>query len=88
MAVLCEALSVVVRRDSTAAYFNGDLEKFLLDVPNATVCYDDGLVRVGFLDSKLVGEFVELLESQGLLFHQPRPRMSCCINRVFAIKAH
>lgn len=38
MAVLCEALSVVVRRDSTAAYFNGDLEKFLLDVPSATVC--------------------------------------------------
>jgi len=75
MAVLCEALSVVVRRDSIAAYFRGGWERFLRDAPNATVCYDDELVRVGFLDPKLVGEYVELLESQGLMFHQPRPKI-------------
>ena len=75
MAVLCEAISVITRRDSIAAYFRGGWEKFLRDVPNATVCYDDELVRVGFLDPKSVEEYVELLESQGLLFHQPRPKM-------------
>ena len=49
MAVLCEAISVVVRRDAIDKYFKGGWIKFVDDVPNSTMCTDGELVRVGFM---------------------------------------
>lgn len=68
MAVLCEALSVIVRRDSIDKYFKGGWERFLGGIPNATMCTDGELVRVGFMTPNSVQEYIGLLERNGLQF--------------------
>ena len=70
MPVLCEAISVVVRRDSIDNYFQGGWDKFVRKIPNPTMCTDGELVRVGFMASDHVQEFIDLLESEGLQFNQ------------------
>lgn len=70
MAVLVEALSVVIRRDSLEVKFLGGIKGFQKIVPNQTFCADDELVRVGFMTPQDVGEFIELLEKAGLEFIQ------------------
>lgn len=69
MAVLVEALSVIVRRDSIERYIVGGWEKFLDFVPNQTMCTDGDLVRVGFMSPRDVEDFVIHLEGAGLQFH-------------------
>jgi hypothetical protein len=70
MAVLVEAISVVVRRDSIDRSFVGGWDAFAACVPNATLCTDSQLARVGFMDPKAVGNFVEGLQAAGLVFLQ------------------
>ena len=72
MAVLCEAISVVVRRDSIDKYFEGGWVGFQDDVPNSTMCTDGELVRVGFMSPKAVQEYVESLETGGLQFQEKK----------------
>lgn len=68
MAVLVEAISVIVRRDSINAKFGGGWPEFLKCVPNRTLCADDDLVRVGFMSPDDVGAFIEITERGGLTF--------------------
>ena len=68
MAVLVEAISVVVRRNSIDHSFDGGWTGFVSRVPNATLCTDSQLARVGFMDPKAVGKFVEGLQAAGLVF--------------------
>ena len=68
MAVLVEATSVIVRRDSIDRTFAGGWRGFLSCVPNATLCTDGQLARVGFMDPKAVESFVNHLRSSGLVF--------------------
>jgi hypothetical protein len=68
MAVLVEAISVVVRRDSIERSFNGGWTAFVSCVPNATLCTDSQLAGVGFMDPKAVGKFVGCLQAAGLVF--------------------
>ena len=68
MAVLVEAISVVVRRDSIDRCFNGGWQGFISCVPNATLCYDAELARVGFLNPDAVGKFLDTLKTGGLTF--------------------
>jgi hypothetical protein len=70
MAVLVEAISVVVRRDSIDRSFDGGWTAFVSSVPNATLCTDSQLARIGFMDQKAVGKFVERLQAAGLVFLQ------------------
>lgn len=69
MAVLVEALSVIVRRDSIDSYMTGGWSKFVDLVPNQTMCTDEELVRVGFMTPADVEDFVFQLERHGLQFH-------------------
>ena len=64
MAVLCEAISVVVRRDSIDIYFKGGWVKFQENVPNSTICSDGELVRIGFMDPDSVQKYIEFLEGE------------------------
>ena len=48
MAVLCEAISVIVRLDALEAPY-GTFEAFKHDVPNDTLVADGEIVRVGFM---------------------------------------
>jgi hypothetical protein len=65
MAILIEALNVVVRRALLEQRFPGGTTGFEDIVPNQTFCADDHLVRVGFMDPASVGEFVATLERYG-----------------------
>ena len=58
MAVLVEAISVVVRRDAIGARYPGGWRGFLSIVPNSTLCADDDLVRVGFMAPPDVEAFI------------------------------
>jgi hypothetical protein len=68
VAVLVEAISVVVRRESIDRSFTGGWDAFVSRVPNTTLCADPQLARVGFMDPKAVGKFVEDLQAGGLVF--------------------
>jgi hypothetical protein len=68
MAVLVEAISVVARRGSIDQSFEGGWASFCSCVPNATLCTDGQLVRVGFMEPKAVERFVNHLASSGLVF--------------------
>lgn len=68
MAVLVEAISVIVRRDAIDARFPGGWRQFLAIVPNGTLCSDEGLARVGFMSPVDVDAFVGRLEEGGLTF--------------------
>lgn len=70
MAVLIEAISVVVRKDAIEGRFPGGWDAFLDQVPNNTFCTDGELVRVGFMSPQDVQEFVMMLEVAGLKFQQ------------------
>ena len=68
MAVLIEAISVVIRADSLAEKFPGGWDAFKQIVPNSTLCSDNEIFRVGFMVPKDVEVFVNLLQSMGLVF--------------------
>ena len=68
MAVLIEATSVVIRRSSIDKKFPGGWDAFVQEVPNQTMCTDGKLVRVGFMTPDDVGQYVNSLESNGLIY--------------------
>ncbi len=68
MAVLCDAISVVVRQDSIEKYFSGGWEKFLDSIPNRTFCTDGELARVGFLNPADVEKYINEIIANGLQF--------------------
>ena len=70
MAVLVEAISVIVRRPAIAERFEGGWPAFQRAIPNATGCHDDDLARVGFMTPTDVGAFVSMLEAGGLIFRR------------------
>lgn len=68
MAVLVEAISVIVRLDAINAKYHGGWESFVRAVPNATLCYDSELARVGLMTPQEVEVFIEQLEQRGLKY--------------------
>ena len=68
MAVLVEGISVIVRRDSIERKFPGGWNAFVKSVPNATLCTDGDIARIGFMDPKDVEKYIERLELNGLTF--------------------
>ena len=68
MAVLVEAISVIVRRDAIDSRFRGGWREFEKVVPNSTLCTDGELARVGFMSPHDVEAFVRRLENGGLTF--------------------
>lgn len=68
MAVLVEAISVVMRRIAIDAKYPGAWAAFVDEAPNRTLCYDSDLARVGFMTPQDVGAYIECLEKHGLAF--------------------
>ena len=66
MAVLVEAISVVLRRDSIDRAFPGGWQRFVTTVPNATLCFDDNIARVGFMNPQDSQDFIDTLWQNGL----------------------
>jgi len=68
MAVLAEAISVIVRKDAVAARLPGGPARFLTMVPNRTLCQDRELYRIGFLSPAETAGFTGALQDAGLIF--------------------
>ena len=68
MAVVIEAISVVIRADALLAAYNDDWEAFKDTVPNETLCADGELVRVGFMSPEDVEAYVRKLSEAGLVY--------------------
>lgn len=68
MAVLVEAISVLVKAQAIIEKYPGGWEQFSQDVPNQTLCADGELVRVGFMNPNDVQKYVSFLESKQLIF--------------------
>lgn len=67
MAVLVEALSLIIRRDAFS-HARIAAEAFLAAPPNRTVCADRTLIRIGFLAPHEVEDCLADLEAHGLRF--------------------
>ena len=70
MAVLVEAISVIVRNDSVRRFFEGGWEAFVQTIPNRSFCADDAIARVGFMAPADVEAYVSVLEAGGLVFRR------------------
>jgi len=70
MAVLIEAISVVVRRKAIEQRHPGGWQGFLRRVPNRTLCTDGTFVRVGFMSPNDVQAYASTLEECGLVFRK------------------
>lgn len=68
MAVIIEAISVVVRAESILKKFFGGWEAFKNIVPNQTLCADGEIARVGFMTPQDVESFVGKLQINDLVF--------------------
>jgi hypothetical protein len=68
MAILIEAISVVVRMETLHERFPSGWEGFRTLVPNSTLCSDNELGRVGFMVPADVEAFVKKLEAEGLAY--------------------
>ena len=68
MAVLIEAISVVIKRSSIDKKFPGGWDAFVQEVPNQTLCTDGTLVRLGFMSPDAVRQYVNSLESYGIFY--------------------
>ena len=79
MAVLVEAISVIVRRPAIDERFNGGWPAFLQAIPNRTGCLDKHIVRVGFMSPDGVHAFVTMLEHEGLIFIRNREAVDIAI---------
>jgi hypothetical protein len=65
MAVLVEAISVVIRRETLAEKYPGGMDQYIQDCPNGSLCMDDDIVQVGFMYSDDAHAFIGNLESLG-----------------------
>lgn len=68
MAVLVEAMSVIVSRNSIEEKYPGGWEAFVESVPNETLCADDEIARIGFMTPNDVNRFIRQLVMNGLVF--------------------
>ena len=68
MAVLIEAISVVIRLETIADKYPGGVEQYIEDCPNHTLCLDDDLVRVGFMTGHDLFDFIGSLERLGFKY--------------------
>jgi hypothetical protein len=65
MAVLVEAISVIIRRDAVETKYPNGLSGFVNDCPNKTFCSDGDLVRIGFMTPQDTEIFCDRLVDLG-----------------------
>jgi hypothetical protein len=70
VAILVEAISVVIKRSVIDQKFPGGWEAFVEDCPNRTLCADSALARVGFMTPVDVESYVKILEKIGFIYLQ------------------
>lgn len=71
MAVLIEAFSVIVLRETIVRRYDGGWPGFVADAVNRTLCADSEVARLGFMHPDDVRAYVAHLERQGFVFLGP-----------------
>lgn len=68
MAVLVEAISVIVRKDAVSDRVQGGMTRLRSELPNRTFCDDEHICRIGFLSPEETASFADKLQALGLKF--------------------
>lgn len=68
MSLLAEGISVVIKRVAVDKKYTGGWVGFVKDDPNETLCYDNNIVRIGFMSPFDVGDYIERLEDYGFQY--------------------
>jgi len=68
MALLIEAICVVVRVDAIKRKFVGGVDGFMRTLPNGALCVDNWLARLAFMAPREAVEYIAHLERSGLRF--------------------
>jgi len=68
MAVLAEALSVIIKDSSLQNKYIGGTKEFFKTIPNNTYCSDGQIHRIGFMRPRDIEDYVRNLEHNGLIF--------------------
>ncbi|MDQ1247782.1 MAG: hypothetical protein QG597_2153 [Actinomycetota bacterium] len=71
MAVLCEAINVIVPVEVLDRRYPGGRAGYKADVPNATFCTDGVLTRVGFMTPIDTQEWAEWVQDLGVVLQAP-----------------
>ena len=79
MAVLVEGISVIVRRLDVDAKYPGGWDGYVEDCPNATLCADAHIARVGFMVPADARLFVGRLGDHGFVIESPDRRCDVAV---------
>ena len=79
MAVLVEAISVVMKAEEILPKYPGGWETLKEDCPNDTLCADGQLIRVGFMTPGDAKQFVGDLSSHGITYVEDGEAMDLVI---------
>ena len=74
MAVFCDFISIIIRRDSIDKYFPGGWTRFVLELPNYSMATDGEVVRVGFMNPTDTLIYLDFLKGEGLQYRQSSTR--------------
>jgi len=70
MPILCDFISVIIRRDSIDKYFQGGWFRFVIDPQNNSMCCDGEIVNLGFMNPNDVQKYLSYLVDKGLQYEQ------------------
>lgn len=79
MAVLIEALCLVIRIDSIRAKYQGGWEQFVVDEAGLAYCFDEELVSICFTSETEVVDHIKLLEAKGLTYLEDGQAVDMCL---------
>ena len=79
MAVLIEAISVIVKYSKITSDFPGGMDGFMNSLPGGHNCTDGEIIRVGFMHPDDVKKYVQFLESLGLVFEKDDKAIDICV---------
>ena len=74
MAVFCDFISIIIRKDSIDKYFPGGWTRFVLELPNYSMATDGEVVRVGFMNPADTLIYLDFLKGEGLQYRQSGTR--------------
>ncbi len=80
MAVVCDALSVLVRNETLDDRWPGGAEAYAAEAPNRTFCTDGLLTRIGCMTPNDVSYWVDLLRDRGYRFVEDIEGVATCID--------
>jgi|LakMenEpi03Aug12_release.lakeMendotaPanAssembly.Ray.scaffolds.fasta_scaffold377544_1 hypothetical protein len=71
MAIYCEAISVIVRKETVRAVLNISPDELIRKFPGGSCWQDENLIRFGFMAPQDAGVWKDYLEDMGLRFVEP-----------------